>query len=90
MIPLSSQIDRNKQISCNKMAYIKKLRTATYFVFKFYFTFGLSSDRVHKIPGNTGFVNMSSKGDHPLSGLASVTLTTQKDCAGLGQLVRVL
>lgn len=78
MIPLSSQIDRNKQISCNMMAYIKKLRTATYFVLKFYFTFGLSNERVRKKPGNAGLVNMSSKGDYSLSSLASVTLIEHK------------
>lgn len=60
------------------MAYIKKLRTATYFVFTFYFTFGLSNERVDKNPGNTGFVNMSSKGDYSLYGLTSVTLIEYK------------
>lgn len=39
--------DRQKQIPCDKMAYLTKLRTATYFVFTCYFTLGLSTERVH-------------------------------------------
>lgn len=81
MIQLSQQIDRSKQIPCDKMVCIKKLRTATYFVFKFYFAFGLSNERVHKNSGNTGFVNMSSKGDYSLSRLTSVTLLEDKRTA---------
>lgn len=71
------------------MACIRKLRTATYFVFKLYFSFGLINERVHKNSGNTGFGNMSSKGDYSLFSLTSVTHSPrkQKDCAGLGSLL---
>lgn len=58
------------------MAFIKKLRTATYLFLNF--TFDLSTGRVHKKPGNIGFVNMSPKGDYSLSSIASVILTEHK------------